>query len=391
MEEYPTHSNQRRSVWRRYAWHLILLIITVITTTLSGAEWTRVGSFLIEQGAGDFKRLGWQDFLAGLHYSIPFLGILFTHEMGHYITARRYGVPVSLPYFIPMWFFDLLPTIGTMGAFIRIEGVLKDTRQLFDVGIAGPLAGFVVALGVIFYGFTHLPPPEYILEIHPSYVPYGLDYAKQVYDQIPEGQRIFMGTNLLFELCKWLLVEDPALLPNGYEIMHYPYLFAGFLACFFTALNLLPIGQLDGGHVLYAMIGPRHFRWLSPTLFCVFLFAAGLGIFSYEDTWQTLLTTGLLYVGFLYFALERNFEQKLTAVVLAMSIFTTQFVVKSFWPSASGFGGWLLFGIVLGRFLGIHHPPPLIIRPLNPARHLLGWLALLIFILCFAPAPIEIR
>lgn len=137
-----------------------LFLLTFITTTLAGAEWIHGWLFLWVP-----EPLGWNAFTDGLSYSIPFLLILTTHEFGHYFMARYHKVKVSLPYYFPFWLGFLgLMSIGTFGAFIRIRERLRSVAQTFDIGIAGPLAGFVVALGVLFYGFTHLPPKEHILK-----------------------------------------------------------------------------------------------------------------------------------------------------------------------------------------------------------------------------------
>ena len=133
-----------------------------------------------------------------MYYSIPFLTILTVHEFGHYLTAKYHNVKVTLPFYIPLWlgFIPLPFTIGTAGAFIRIKEMIHSRKQYFDIGIAGPLAGFVVAVLVLTYGFTHLPPPEYIFEIHPEYKEYGLNYEDYVYDLLPGY--LVMGDNLLF-------------------------------------------------------------------------------------------------------------------------------------------------------------------------------------------------
>ena len=136
-----------------------------------------------------------------------------------------------------------------MGALIRLREKIYSKKQNFDIGLAGPLAGFVTALMILFYGFTHLPEPEYIFQIHPEYEQYGLSYADHVYENQKESIiDISIGKNLLFLFFE-NFVADPARVPNPHEIMHYPFIFAGFLSLVFTFLNLLPIGQLDGGHV----------------------------------------------------------------------------------------------------------------------------------------------
>ncbi|MDW7690336.1 site-2 protease family protein [Flammeovirgaceae bacterium SG7u.111] len=337
--------------------------------------------------------LDYDNFLAGFYFSIPFLSILTAHEFGHYFTAKYYKLKVTLPYYIPMWFLGFGPSIGTMGAFIQIKSPLHTRKQFFDVGIAGPLAGFILAIGVIFYGFTHLPSPEQIFEIHPEYAQYGLDYADYVYEDMPEGS-IVMGTNLLFEFFKEFVVEDPSLIPNEYEIMHSPLLLAGFLACFFTALNLIPIGQLDGGHILYGLIGPRLHRWVSPALFILFIFFGGLGLFSAQDfhvDWSHNLEMTLIYLVYLYFTFSKITKDPKSIALIAVSVYTAQFLFKSMVPTVEGYTGWLVFGFLIGRFLGVYHPPAIYEQPIGWKRKVIGWLSLIIFVISFSPTPFIIK
>ena len=156
MEELATKKR------KRYI-HLILFLVTLVTTTLSGTWWIYGRNFLDPALTG-------QDVIDGLYFSIPFLLILSVHEFGHYFTAKYYNIDVTLPYFIPFIPFDL--SIGTFGAVIRIKSKIESNTQNFDVGIAGPLAGFVIALLVLYYGFTHLPEKEHIYNIHPELVPH---------------------------------------------------------------------------------------------------------------------------------------------------------------------------------------------------------------------------
>lgn len=332
------------------------------------------------------------DFLGGLEFSLPFLLVLTVHEFGHFFTARYHRIAVTLPYYIPMWLgFIGGPSIGTMGAFIRIKQRIFSLRQYFDVGIAGPLAGFVVAVVLLAYGFTHLPDPEYIFQIHPEYSQYGLDYANHVYTD-NSGVSFKFGGNLLF----WFFetyVADPVRMPNPHEIMHYPLLLAGYLSLFFTALNLLPIGQLDGGHVLFGMMGPRWHAIVSRVLFTGFVFYAGIGVVtidamadtSPEGIFQFLLSM-VLYLYFLQLCAHSVFPEKRNRWLFAASIMTGQFLIHFFFQT-EGYMGWLLFGLLLGRFIGVDHPPVVDYQPLTLGRKLLGWLALIIFILCFSPQP----
>jgi membrane-associated protease RseP (regulator of RpoE activity) len=375
-----------------YLIHSGLFLLTLITTTLSGAEWMYGGIFLPIPGA---KLLGWAEFWQGLNFSLPFLLVLTVHEFGHYFTAKANNVRVTLPFYIPLWLGGLGQGIGTMGAFIRIKDVIRSRTQFFDIGIAGPLAGFVVALGLLWYGFTHLPPADYIFSIHPEYRKWGLHYGEFAYRHRAEGaSTIAFGDNLLFWFFK-TYVADPARLPHPFEMMHYPYLLAGYLSLFFTALNLLPIGQLDGGHVLYGLIGKRWFGRIAPVLYVAFLFYAGLGIYHPEEfaiandeAFIQKLFGLLLYIGFLYICLFRLTENRLTTVTLALSIAVGQLLLVWAKPDWEGYAGFLAFAFILGRFLGVTHPDTDDgDEPLTTGRQVLGWLTLLVFILCASPKP----
>lgn len=384
---------------RKYGIHILLFVITLITTTLAGAEWMFGRSFIPTQWLTDDPKviaqvipLGWREFWAGFQYSGPFLAILTVHEFGHYFTAKYNQVRVTLPYYIPLWFGG--SGIGTMGAFIRIKDAINSRRKYFDIGIAGPLAGFVLALLVLWYGFTNLPEPEFIFSIHPEYQKYGLDYGKYVYKNLPEGGAIAFGDNLLFWFFK-TYVADPARLPHMYEMIHYPYLLAGFLALFFTSLNLIPIGQLDGGHVLYALIGRERFKLVAPVLFVGFAFYAGLGWFTVgefnlikdDDFYAKLANLGL-YVFFLSICFSRIFENnRTTAWLLALAVVVVQLSLSYALPDLKGYPGFFAFIFILGRFLGVYHPETELQEPLDTKRKVLGWLALVIFVISFSPQP----
>jgi hypothetical protein len=209
-----------------------------------------------------------------------------------------------------------------------------------------------------------------------------------------------LGDNILFWLLSHWLVEDASLLPNEFELFHYPFLFAGYLALFFTALNLLPLGQLDGGHVVYGLFGYKRHRIISVSFFTVFVFFAGIGVFKDNllginffkaEPLEMLLFAGA-YVYFLFSMYERFFkEHKTTAVLIATSLFAAQFLVEYFIPSWQGFNGWMVFAYLVGRFLGLEHPPAAEEQPLDLKRKILGWLALLIFVLCFTPEVLKIH
>jgi membrane-associated protease RseP (regulator of RpoE activity) len=168
--------------------------------------------------------------LRGWVFAVPLLAILVTHELGHYLFAIRHRVPASVPYFIPFPFGPL----GTLGAVIAMRGRIKTRDALLDIGASGPIAGLLVAIPVLAYGLklsTVEPIP-----------PHGLD----------EGQS-------LFYLLMKRIVLGP--IPPGYDVFLHPTAFAGWAGLFMTMLNLMPIGQLDGGHVAYAVLGPKQDRY----------------------------------------------------------------------------------------------------------------------------------
>lgn len=370
--------------WARYSLHLLLFLVTLLTTTLAGVQ-LRTG------GLGELLPAHlllqpwpavWAALKPGLSYSVPFLAVLTAHEFGHYFTARHNRIRATLPYFIP------LPLgIGTFGAVIRIKDQIFSRREFFDVGIAGPLAGLVVAVAVLAYGFTHLPPLEFLYDIHPQYRAYGPDYARYAYQNAAPGSMLTLAQPLLFQGMAALLA-DPARLPHPNELLHYPVLVAGVLSLFFTALNLLPIGQLDGGHITYGLLGPQRAARTSVVLFVAFIFYAGLGLFSLRTDADTWLYWGMPYALYLWVVFRRVVPTARRAVLLAAAVWLGQIALTSAVPGLEGNPGWLLFGLLLARGTGIFHPPAPDERPLSVGRQVLGWLLLVIFVLCFSPSPI---
>ncbi len=368
---------------------ITLFALTLLTTTLTGAEWIYGRPFFLGENP-----LGWQEFFEGLKYSVPFLGVLTIHEFGHFFTAKKHKTDVTLPYYIPLWLGGISSTFGTLGAFIRIKERLNSRVKYFDIGVAGPLAGFVAALFVLWYGFTHLPPLDYVFELFPVFKQYGNEYGKFL-ETSPDYISIKLGDSLLFNFFEQYIANGE--LPHPYLYTNYPIIFAGYLSLFFTALNLFPVGQLDGGHILYGLIGDRAFNLVSPILFSIFVFYAGLGLFnahefSTQDTSALLELIGkfVIYIFFNYLCFSRISENLITNWLIALSVVAIQLIISYFYPSIEGYSGFLAFGLMIGRFLGVYHPETSDRQPLTLERKILGWLALIIFVICFSPKPFVI-
>ena len=269
--------------------HLGLLLATVVTTVIAGA---------LQQGVNPLETP--ELLYRGIPFSFTLLLILGAHEMGHYLVSRQHGLDVTLPYFIPAPPIPFI--IGTFGAFIRIRSPIRDKGALLDVGCAGPLTGVMVSIPVILVG----------LKLSVVTVIGGI-----------EGS-LTLGEPLLFKLLSWLALGP--LTPDQNIVLH-PVAFAGWIGLLVTALNLIPVGQLDGGHVAYALF-PEHHRYIS-------LVSLGL-----------LVICGLLY-----------------------------------WQ------GWLVWAALIA-FLGWRHPPPYQFWvPLDRRRRVLGLITIAVFVLTFSPAP----
>lgn len=377
-----------RSEQKRILIQVLLFITTFFTTTLAGAEWCYGKLFISIFPFAYNPDFTFNDFLLGMQFSVPFLAILTVHEFGHYFTALYHKVKSSLPYYIP--FPPLFLSIGTMGAVIRLRSRVPSTRKNFDIDIAGPIAGFVMALAILYYGFATLPPAEHIFTIHPEYKQYGLNYADYVYKPSDSTINVALGKNLLFTFLE-NTVADPERVPNVHEMMHYPFLFAGFLALVFTSLNLLPIGQLDGGHVLYGFLGFKKHRIVASVFFVAFIFYAGLGLewIKLSQPADVLVISIPVYGLFLYSCFMGLGLPQRDTIMYAAAVFAAQYLIMFLFPSVSGYPGWLVFGFIIGRLVGVAHPPTEIEQPLDAKRKILGWIALVIFVVSFTPQPIN--
>lgn len=240
--------------------HSLLLVATLATTTFAGGfHWL---SFVT-----DFQSVppvvSALTFAAqGLWYSLTILAILGAHELGHYLACRYYGIDATLPFFLPIPF----PLTGTAGAFIRIRQPITTKPALFDIGVAGPLAGFAVAVPALMLGLR----------------------LSRVVEVPPDFSGLSLGEPLLFRAAAWLIWGP---VPDHMSINLHPMAFAAWFGLLATALNLFPIGQFDGGHIAYAALGKRSY---AVTIAAV-LGAVGLSVYSSSWIVWTLLAIGLLF------------------------------------------------------------------------------------------------
>jgi membrane-associated protease RseP (regulator of RpoE activity) len=411
-----------------------LFLLTVFTTLVVGAELTTGRLFFNLGSVDEHQLLGWNDLKEGIAYSFAFLLFLTCHEFGHYFTAVYHKVKSSLPYYIPVYIPFML-NIGSLGAVIRLKQIPQSTRQYFDIGIAGPLAGFVISVGLLVYGFQTLPDQaEYVLNIHPEYETYfggmpttaeqeAFVLEKKGFDFLSPEEKallvdeeelsaisdpaerealqrenyapavIHIGSSLLYELLKWLAASDPAQVPDGFEMIHYPWLFVGFITLFFTALNLLPIGQLDGGHIVYGMFGRKRAGQVARVTVMALLFFGGTGMMDFRrpDDFYTYLGVGL-YAAFLVYILNRLFfkGQMKSLIFSVLGILLLQTAIKYFLPGLNPSLIWLIYAFLAVRFIGVDHPRALYEHRVNRPRQVLGWVAIAIFILCFTPFPVDV-
>ncbi len=264
--------------------HILLFCVTIITTTLAGT-----------QGGETFFDI----MISGLPFSITIMTILLSHEMGHYLTARLYGIKATLPYFIPF------PSIiGTMGAVIKIKSPINDRKALLYIGALGPIVGFILSLIASIAGI-------YLSEIKP--LPTDTNGLVPIF-----------GDSFLFS---FIVTAIHGEIPAGHDIYLSPYAWAGWIGFLVTSLNLMPMGQLDGSHVIHALIGRKQL------------------IFG----WATLF--GLIVLSF-------------------------------FWP------GWIVWILITLFFLMVGHPNLEDNTELSAKEKFVGWLCVGIFIITFIPIPV---
>jgi membrane-associated protease RseP (regulator of RpoE activity) len=282
--------------------HIALFVATCATTWLSG----------------------------GPVFAATLMAILLTHEMGHYVTARRHGIDVSLPYFIPLPFVG----IGTMGAVIRMRSPIARRDQLVDVGASGPLAGLVVAIPLLVIGLIASP-------VGPT----------------PPGEVAFVEGNSLLYLLLKLATKGQILPGNGVDVQLGPMAMAAWVGLLVTFINLIPIGQLDGGHVAAAVFGDRHeryARWLHRGLGVVGVVVCLMLALDARDAGRTPLAS-LLY----------GVEGALPWLV------------------------WIVLLLVMRRFTGGRYHPPVGDDELSPSRRTVCLVVAVVFMLLFTPVPMR--
>ncbi len=282
--------------------NLALFLATVLTTLLAGA--LSFADVPLGELVSRPARL-----LAGVPFSASLLSILVVHEFGHYTLGRRHAMPITLPYFIPVPPPFL---VGTLGAFIRLRGPVRDRRALFDMAVAGPLAGLVLAV------------PLYALGLSLSTV------ARVPAEAAEGGGYLQFGDALLPKAIEWLVLGR---LPAGHDVLLHPVAVAAWFGFFVTVLNLVPAGQLDGGHLVYALFGRWH------------------GLIS------KLAVGGLLALGLVF-----------------------------------GSPTWLVWPALVVALMGFHHGPPMDdVTPLDGKRRALGLFALALLVVLLPPVPIAVR
>ena len=293
--------------------HIILFLLTVATTFITG----------LSSGGG---------YLSATSFSLALLFILGSHEMGHYYFGKKYGVDITPPYFIPAP--PIISPIGTFGAFIKIKSPISTKRALFDIGIAGPLAGIVATIPVLIIGIKL----SSIVEL----------------SQHESAGRLIIGTPIIMSIFTNIFYGP---IPDGYDLYLHPVAFAGWVGLFVTALNLIPSGQLDGGHITYSLFSKKYHRYISLTMI-VLLIIFGIGT-------EPILNIGNDFLG-------SGFKWLTNSI-----------------PVIEGWPGWILWAVLL-TIMGTRHPPTMYEdTELGWKRQLLGILSLLIFIGCFTPMPIK--
>lgn len=361
---FQTVPNNPRSTTSIVLVHGGLFFASFLTTFMAGIVWSGSLPWIPES----FTLGEIQEFLnqfpirSGLSYALLIMSFIGAHEFGHYVASRAHNVDASLPYFIP-WPFVMLNPFGTMGALIRTRTPIRSKKALFDIGVAGPLSGFIVCLVILAIGYSTLPPESYLLRIHPELAETGYG--------IQSG--LHFGEIPMFTIMQKLFVTPGTFIPPMNEVYHYPMLCVGWFGLFLTALNMMPFGQLDGGHVLFALIGKK--QWIVGRVLWVFLF----------------VICGLSLIGLLQeIVSEPTADTTMLAIQYALEIPLTKLV--SVCPVLFTIGmGWLVWVVLIRFVIKIEHPDIGDDEPLSVGRKIIGWAAIVVLMLCFSPQFIYVR
>lgn len=308
----------------RYLLHISLFIITFITTTFAGVLWTT-------NKAGPYEL---NVLLTGLPYSISIMLIISFHEFGHYFAAKYHQVDATLPFYIPFPPVPYFINFGTMGAVIKTRSRIYSRKAMFDIGVAGPIAGFIMCLAILIYGFTHVPDIHYLLKIHPDYLQPDLGKGEM---------SLVFGDSILFYVLKLIFTDPSKFFPPMSEIYHYPFLCVGWFGLLITSMNMIPVGQLDGGHISYTMFGSdKSFKISAIAFICLFV----SGVIGIVDAFMEL----------------------------GLNI---------------GWEGWLVWSLILYFIIKLKHPPVPDPVPLGKGRMIIGYISIVIFIISFSPSPLQ--
>jgi membrane-associated protease RseP (regulator of RpoE activity) len=331
---------------------ILLFVLTFITCMIAGTQWAYK----------DFTEIN--NWHYGIQYAVLILTFLSVHEFGHYFAARLHKVDASLPFYIPFPFTFTL-NFGTFGAVIKTRTPIPDKKALFDIGVAGPLGGFIVSIIFLIVGFLTLPSIDYIYSLHPEYV---LKFGGKIPDY-----GLHFGNTIVYWLFTHIFANVNGYIPPMNEIYHYPLLNVGWFGLFVTTLNMLPMGQLDGGHVTYSMFGSRIHEKIAKIMFW-FLLIMGLGsllgaahdiIKSYSSEYYVYLIGKVVYPPLDW--IDTNFPLALR-----------------------GWSGWFLWALIARFVIKLKHPPLMDDTPLDNKRMVIGWIAIVILLLSFSYTGIYI-
>ena len=375
--------------------HSILFILTFISVSIVSTLLVGKGLQIKVVAGISFPFPTNEDLKAGALFASLLLSFLTVHEFGHYFAAMYHRVCVSLPYYIP------LPVgIGTLGAVIKIRQRIQGTKSLFDIGAAGPIAGFIVSLIILIVGFFTMPGPNFLNEFGDHQI--LIDHFNEFGYYLPlpsllEGQIVFLfGETPLYSFIASFFPSAPPM----YEIMHYPFLLAGWFGLFFTALNLMPFGQLDGGHILYGLVGHEKHLIIARIFYGGLTVLAGIEAIPFFQNYLT--NYGFSSIGYawgiwtimLSLLMKKAYKDHLywMGAMIPLSLLLCGFFLYVWTPSLPQQGSvlWVFWSFFIAYVVKIEHPPVRYKEQLNPGRTILGWVSMFIFILCISHNPLTL-